>query len=86
MMWREMDSEEKITYLRMYREVALKVLTKNFSGRRGSMMTACRVLVRLATGKYLARRQGGKEVRRQGGKEARRQGGKGHDLSKGWRG
>ena len=30
------------------------------------MMTACRVLVRLATGKYLARRQGGKEEEEEG--------------------
>ena len=29
-------------------------------------MTACRVLVRLATGKYLARRQGGKEEEEEG--------------------
>ena len=31
----------------------MKVLTKNFSGLKGSMITACLVLVRLATGKYL---------------------------------
>ena len=38
--------------LKIYKVVALKVLTKNRSGRKDSTNTACRVRVKLATGKY----------------------------------